>query len=360
MSDEVKKEKNEAILCFFKNTLFWFISLLFLEISFRGCLGYVFNIDSFINILTYIILISSVLSIITMSFSKKVINTIVLIVLFILGFLFSFQCIFYNIFKTYFSFTNLALADQVYGFLDNAFILIGANILYALLFFVPFILFIILKKKINLQRNTKWDYLMLILIVIISIGLFHIHLLLTSKVPGSSYELYYKVNVISLNNEKFGVLNSYRIDLTRTIFGFEQQLENEINIDNSFEQETIPVDEPIIYEYNKDNLDFEKASSNKDIQTINDYMKNELATQQNEYTGKFKDYNLIYITAESFYQIAVSEELTPTLYKMTHSGFVFENFYSPTVLSTIGGEFQSLTGLYPDINILSKWFRYCI
>ena len=37
--------------------------------------------------------------------------------------------------------------------------------------------------------------------------------------------------------------------------------------------------------------------------------------------------NLIYIVAESFNEIGVREDLTPTLYKLVNSGFVFENFY---------------------------------
>ena len=61
--------------------------------------------------------------------------------------------------------------------------------------------------------------------------------------------------------------------------------------------------------------------------------------------------------AESFNSIAVSKELTPTLYKLSHEGFVFENFYSPVILSTIGGEFQELTGLYPHLNLLSSIWR---
>ena len=84
-------------------------------------------------------------------------------------------------------------------------------------------------------------------------------------------------------------------------------------------------------------------------------MNNNYGTYQNKYTGIFKDYNLIYIVAESFSEIGISEELTPTLYKLTHSGFVFRNYYTPNTLSTIGGEFQALTGLYPDSSILSKW-----
>ena len=84
-------------------------------------------------------------------------------------------------------------------------------------------------------------------------------------------------------------------------------------------------------------------------------MKNTSGSKQNEYTGKYSDYNLIYIVAESFSEIGVSEELTPTLYKLTHTGLIFDKYYTPNTLSTIGGEFQALTGLYPDSSILSKW-----
>lgn len=44
----------------------------------------------------------------------------------------------------------------------------------------------------------------------------------------------------------------------------------------------------------------------------------------------------------------IDPELTPTLYKLSHEGFVFNNFYSTLhFTSTSGGEFQNLTGLYP-------------
>ena len=60
--------------------------------------------------------------------------------------------------------------------------------------------------------------------------------------------------------------------------------------------------------------------------------------------------------AESFNEVAVSKELTPTLYKLANSGFVFDNFYTPTIYSTIGGEFQELTGLYAQsLDVLSKF-----
>ena len=43
------------------------------------------------------------------------------------------------------------------------------------------------------------------------------------------------------------------------------------------------------------------------------------------------------------------------IHKLSNSGFVFNNFYSPVFLSTTGGEFQATTGLIPTQAILSLW-----
>ena len=72
-------------------------------------------------------------------------------------------------------------------------------------------------------------------------------------------------------------------------------------------------------------------------------------TNTNEYTGIFEGYNLIYITAEGFSTYAINAELTPTLYKLANSGFVFSNYYVPLwQTSTSDGEYVNLTGLIPD------------
>ena len=41
--------------------------------------------------------------------------------------------------------------------------------------------------------------------------------------------------------------------------------------------------------------------------------------------------------------------------RCNNEGFTFDNFYVPYYLSTIGGEAQSLTGLYPNYATLTKW-----
>ncbi|HCX03493.1 MAG TPA: sulfatase, partial [Clostridiales bacterium] len=65
------------------------------------------------------------------------------------------------------------------------------------------------------------------------------------------------------------------------------------------------------------------------IKNMHQYFKNLEPSEKNKYTGKFKGYNLILITAESFHRVAIDKELTPTLYKMQHEGYNFTNFYNP-------------------------------
>lgn len=99
-------------------------------------------------------------------------------------------------------------------------------------------------------------------------------------------------------------------------------------------------------------IDFESLIANADSEEIvelAEYMQSIPPTNRNEYTGMFEGYNLIYLTAEGFSPYAVDEELTPTLYKLVNSGFVFENFYVPLwQTSTSDGEYVNCTGLIPD------------
>ena len=107
-----------------------------------------------------------------------------------------------------------------------------------------------------------------------------------------------------------------------------------------------------VFEKNILDLDLSDPKLNKDIKT---YIEDNPGTLKNEYTSLFEGKNLIFVVAESFSEIAISEELTPTLYKLAHNSFTFDNFYVPYYLSTIGGEAQSLTGLYPNYAVLPKW-----
>ena len=313
------------IMKLLKNYLFYFIVLLFLEIVFILVMPISITLEGVINRL-----------------------------LFTFGLLYSIQCVFYNSFKTYFALSNLGLSDQVADFMDEAFKLVFNNLIYILIFMLPFLIYLILKKKINLIRNNKYNYVVYLGIMVIFISVF-IGTIYSSKgkIHGT-YELYNDVNEVSLNINKLGVMNSYTIDLYRTIFGFKEKIVN-VDIDKDNKSKSNTKSEEVVYKPNTLELDFDKETNNESIKKINEYMKSISGSMKNKYTGMFKGYNLIYITAESFSEIGVSEELTPTLYKLTHSGFIFDNYYTPNALSTIGGEFQSLTGLFPDNSILPTW-----
>lgn len=93
----------------------------------------------------------------------------------------------------------------------------------------------------------------------------------------------------------------------------------------------------------------EMSADSKEMKWLSDYIAGLTPTNRNEYTGMFEEYNLIFLTAEGFSTYAIREDLTPTLYKMVNSSFVFQNYYVPLwQTSTSDGEYVNCTGLIPD------------
>ena len=93
----------------------------------------------------------------------------------------------------------------------------------------------------------------------------------------------------------------------------------------------------------------ELSKGSKEKEWLAAYIAGLTPTNRNEYTGMFEGYNLIFLTAEGFSTYAIREDLTPTLYKMVNSSFVFQNYYVPLwQTSTSDGEYVNCTGLIPD------------
>ena len=115
---------------------------------------------------------------------------------------------------------------------------------------------------------------------------------------------------------------------------------------------------PEEYGFNTLDIDFEALAageSDETLRSMHQYFGSLTPSQQNEYTGLFAGKNLIFITAEAFSPYFISEELTPALYRLTHEGFVFSNYYQPDwTQSTVGGEIANTTGIIPNW-IDGKW-----
>ena len=271
-------------------------------------------------------------------------------------FYYCFQFFFHKLFSNVFSFNTLGLASNALDFTNIIFDVILKNIWIVLLYLLPLILLIIFHKRINFERTSlKWIIVSFILCLVIWISSLFC-LFINKENTYSAYNLYYNINSEMKTVETFGLYTYTRLDIKRVLFGFEEKL-------STIDEPDIPTEEdpkdPIEeITYNEIEIDFDSLIANESNETIKsmlEYFKNTEATNKNEYTGMFKGKNLIFLLAEGFNMIAVDPELTPTLYKLTHEGFVFNNFYSPVFLSTTGGEFQATTGLIPTQSVLSDW-----
>ena len=341
----------------------YLLSFIFMELLYKIFIyNHVFRI-SIGNMLLFLVFFSLIMTILTRLFKNDKYNKIVFIVLMsLISIWFCAEYVCKSYFDFYISLSTFEVADQLGGFVGKTITEILKRILGITLFFLPLILSLIFSKKINYKQMSIKKSLGLFCISLFVYAFYLLSLNIGKDKDYSAYDLYYNVNDVSLNMETFGVLNTFMIDAKRAVFGFEEKivldLEGNTYIDRSEPENT---EEPteIVYDYNNLDIDFNSLKnneSNNTLKTIHEYMSKNSGTLQNEYTGIFKNKNLILFMAESFNEIAVSKELTPTLYKLINSGFVFDNFYTPTIYSTIGGEFQEMTGLYAQsTGILSKF-----
>ncbi len=119
------------------------------------------------------------------------------------------------------------------------------------------------------------------------------------------------------------------------------------------------MEEPDDIEYGPNvlEIDFDsliEGETDSVISGIHEFFSEAEPSNKNEYTGLWEGKNLIWIVAEGFSSWAIDETLTPTLYKLANSGFVFENFYNPLwYVSTSDGEFTTLLSLLPRSGVWS-------
>lgn len=333
-------------------------------------------------------------------FFDKFVNTLIMWILATVSYIiFALQLVYYNVFKVFFSFQSLGMAGEAmteFGEdFNNA---IRSNIIPMVLLLLPLLVLYFLTKKVflNVKRRFKIQGALLAGAIFI-----HILGLLLLPVFGKSdhtpYELYYHSRVPELSAQQLGVITLTRFDFAGIIRGDEELVlvekeaisheiikeenqdptttdpldlndpststgptptpatdplkENNPNEQPDTKLTAIPTIIPIDRSPNIIEIDFEDLAENeknKDIRTLHNYFSSVAATNKNEYTGKFEGYNLIMITAEGFSPYAVHKELTPTLYKLTNEGFIFNNFYTALwQTSTSDGEYTAMTSLIP-------------
>lgn len=276
--------------------------------------------------------------------------------------IYSSQLVYFKIFRTFFSIYSVGNGGQVLDFWKDIGSLLLKNSYWILLVFLPVLVLTVVGRKIvSFKKIECVNRLSLIGCIIIAqlagIGLVYA----SGKEQHSAYDLYYNNNFPLLAVDKLGLVTSMRLDLQRRVTGWSPSLEvmapiepEEISPSPTMEEPT-PVEEN--EEYNIMDIDFSSlvaSEANPEIKEMHKYFESVEPTAKNDYTGKFKGYNLIFITAEGFSPYAVDQEVTPTLYKLVHEGYNFTNFYTPLwEVSTSDGEYVACTGLIPKSGVWS-------
>ena len=99
--------------------------------------------------------------------------------------------------------------------------------------------------------------------------------------------------------------------------------------------------------------------SNETHQEIEKFLQEQPHQHYSQYTGLFKGKNAFFIQAESFMNVALDPDLTPTLYKMFNDGIVFDGFNTPLLAgSTSDTEFMANTSIIPITMGKSVCYNY--
>ncbi len=319
---------------------------------------FLYKYISFLNICFYLfesITVSVIISLIALIFKKKekVYKTVQIILLFILTVFFMAALVHYGFYDCFFSFRSFLGGGQVAAFIATIIKVMGENAISLLLIIALFVVTCILISKTKFEYNKKTP-ISLLIVFLINI------LVSTSIIYIPSNDIYSRKNLLKNTNmefknaESFGLITAFTIDVYRYFTGYNYSIKSIDNNSNTYDKN----------KYNIQEINFKK-SKNKKINKLNNYFKNETPTEKNEYTGIFKDKNLIFITAESFSFDLINKDRTPTLYKLYNEGFRFNNFYTPIYyVSTSDGEYTNLTGLLPHdgtwsyIKSLDNYYPY--
>ena len=339
----------------FKIILWWSFLIIYLEIIYKF-----FIMKDLLTTNTFSVVLFSIpwiiiFTIITSIFNEKVNKILTIVFSFLIVLITLAQIVYYNFYNSMFSFLSLTTGT---GQVMQFYVMIASVIariwyIFAIIL-IPYILFLIFKNKLfNFKKNNLKFLISYLLIFILSF--LGIILVINNNNEGfySLKRLIFKTHAPMLTIDKTGLFTMEMIDIERYIFGFNEEIYSEqINVNN--EEEKVP---EVKIEYNTTNIDFDKLINDETddkIKSMHVYFKNTDPSNKNEYTGMFKDKNLIFITAEAFDTIAIDEKLTPTLYKIANNSFIFKNYYQPLYpVSTSDGEYMNLNSLIPKEGVWS-------
>ena len=305
----------------------------------------------------------------SMPFSKKVNKIIILVILAVTGAVFATESIIKNVFPKYMSISMLLsgagnVATKYGGQMWSA---IFFGIPKIVLFLVPWILYFVFGDRHAPAKRFRYQFALVLLGAGVLLTLF-------TSLAASGISYYSKTYDFDAATQTFGLITATRLSAKYDLFGNSRASFNSENVlrdeadtadAGATEQEAesaaeSAAEEPVATAVkqrtapegkNEMNLNFAalEASDNAEVRSLTEYIESQSASSKNIYTGLFEGKNLILISAESYCSAFIDPELTPTLWRLTHNGIYFSEYYQPEWGgSTTTGELSWLVGLAPN------------
>ena len=304
------------------------------------------------------------------------------------------QLVYYRIFGTFYTFFSMTNGGAAFQFGATIAAAIKSNLLTLLLMAAPLLVLLLGgKRRFRFHRRGSFapKAALVILGVLIQLGTVWALPMMGGTDDTTAYGLYHNASDAYLGVNKLGLFTAFRLDMTRTLTGSSADgsivLEDPTPLETTAPSEpqehqfltpenqvteppaaTVPPDTTVppvteppapTWDTNPNVLDIDfdaliAAADSKAVKEVHQYFAGRTPSSKNAKTGMFEGSNLILITAEAFSHLAVSQELTPTLYRLMHEGFYFTDYYVPDWgVSTTDGEYAHLTGTIPKDGVWS-------
>jgi len=339
--------------------LFWTAALALFELTLQ-CAVYGALTPRLLYGLFFTLSSALVLTLLSSLFPRPGVNRAVRYALLALLFLlYGAQLVYFRIFGTFFSLSYIAMGGEaIGGFFPTLLRALAQSWLPLALFVLPFPALFALHRLgfLSSTRLSRSGVRLLAIgaVLLYCAGMLPVWASGDVELPGSLYRDPY--GVIDRQCERFGLLTAERLELSRLLRGGAGLSGADMDLTAGDEPEgdnpgEIAANRNILPELDLAGLDY--LTEDETLLALNDYFSSLSGTARNEYTGIFEGYNLIEVCAESFTPYLIDEELTPTLYRLTHEGFVFENFYNSFPSMTTNGEYSLCMGLMPDMSRVS-------
>ena len=345
------------------------LAMLWLELIFRLA-----TVERFFDIgivITFFFTVSAaaVVYLLCTLFKTKVNYFVTVGVLAGLSILYAVYLVYYAVFGAHLQLNSVGMAGDAAEFADNIGLPIWYNLIPLLALFLPLVVYIFLGRQAFPARRSPLLLKGLAVVVLVLMYLLSLLTVNLAKVKNPVvHELYSGYSSPTESIPQFGLLTGIRLDLQQLVGG-EAEITDDgdgaVSLDpmggtqkpdpeQPPQQGEQPVDRSPNVIPSLDLAALAESEKDSNIQKMHNDFSKLTPTNKNEYTGKFKDKNLIFIVAEGFSPYAVDKDLTPTLYKLSHEGIQCTNYYTPGWgVSTSDGEYTSLLGLMPATGVRS-------